>query len=730
MTILDIKKIEKKINKIYTKFTTKDTKYSIIEMFPYPSGNLHVGHIKNYVITDVIYRYFRLTKGECIKAIGWDSFGLPAENAARDHNISPKKWTQQNIEIMKTQIQNMSLLHDWTREISTSDYQYFQYTQKIFKIFFEKNIIFQDYYFVNWDNIDETVLANEQVINGLGWRSGTPIILKLMKSWFFNIEKYAEYLYENLKSLKWPNTIKTIQKNWIGKHEGYVIKFPIFNSNTNEYIECFTLQPQQYNNVEFICIAINHKISINFLLKKNIEIKYNQLNTFILEINKNAYNPITNNKIKIYISSTINSNYGTGAKAFAPSSSDADKKFAIEFAIKCFKSEDLKHFNNYDGNSIISIITKQKLIYKKIFYKTRLWCISRQRCWGCPIPLYFCTNCNKYLTYQDKKIDEKKLSYSNYKQLCQQKIKIKCKECKNEADVITETLDTFFDSSWYFMKYLIKENFNLKDGLEKLPITQYIGGIEHANLHLLYARAIIKGLSEELNITTTTPFENIINQGLIHSQSYKDKNNKYINYQQYQELLLQNQNPQKYKMEKMSKSKKNIINPQNIIEKYSTSALRIMILSNYPIESCYNWDNQLIQKSQKLVDKIYTLMSYMSEIILKQKAIENIEDFIITKHKDKLNKFNKELQYIYTMLENNKLNNYIAGIHIILKTTTTLINEDKCILQINYIFKHFSYSCYSVIPAIADYFYYITYKIFITDKKNDKQIIKYIKYKN
>ena len=712
----EISHIEKQFNNVYKNFTT-DSIYAIIEMFPYPSGNIHVGHVRNYVIGDVIYRYYRMLKGACIRVIGWDSFGLPAENAARENNIHAKKWTEKNISQMREQLQGISLLYDWSREISTSEYSYFKYTQEIFIMFFNAGIIFQDYYFVNWDPVDKTVLSNEQVIDGKGWRSNETVELRLIKSWFFDLKKYAKYMYDNLSELKWPKKILAIQKNWIGIHSGSVIRFPIVinNEKTNTYIDCFTRAPEEYPNVSSIWISPNHKIAREYLLNKNLSITYSEFQKLFIETNIFVYNKLSNKNIPVYICAEVSDKIGTGAKMLTPNSYEEDRIFAEKYGVKPLDQEKYE-IVTYE------FLLENNLVYQDSFSKLNHWCISRQRCWGCPIPLYYCDECKKYYPYQNKKIDETRLSYQNYTDLEKAEINIECKHCKSNACVVKETLDTFFDSSWYFLKYLTdsKKEFNIKDALKLLPIKKYIGGIEHANLHLLYTRAVIRALIELTNTEDKIPFETIINQGLIHMMSYKDKNNKYISYTKYRELLEKNENPIKYKIEKMSKSKKNIIDPQEIIEQYSASALRVMILSNYPIEYCYEWDHQLIDRCQSFVNKILDLLKLFSEKILSQKSIIDAETLLTKQDHEKLKKFYEEIFYAYQMLEENKLNNYIAALHILFKSVKMLYHNDdnqKNNVIFNYILQQTLYVFYPLLPSITDYIYYLTYQKTITERE-------------
>ena len=703
------------INQIYIKFKCvndstydkyKDNVRVVLDMFPFATGKMHVGHARNYIYSDVFFMKLILKGYKCIKAIGWDAFGLPAENAAIENNIKPSIWIKNNIKSFKNDLINLGLLFDWSREINTSNINYFKITQEIFIMLFENGFIKEWFYFANWDEKDKTVLANEQVKDGKGWRSGSKVVLKLIKSWFIDISSVKEYLSNNLEELEWPNKIKSIQKHWIGKHSGTVIKFKIANSKyTDNFIECMTTEPQLYNEVKFIALSINHNLAIEYILNKKYLIE--ELNIFI-ETDIMLENILGENKIKVFICSDILPNFGTGAKMFTPTHNKNDLEFALKYNIE-YDNEKIE-FDN-----ILLFLENKGLICKKQFYNLTNWCISRQKCWGTPIPLLFCNYCNQYVVYRNAEIDIKRISYKTYEERCKNKIYINCSQCNNKGIVVNETLDTFIDSSWYYLRFLIEsKNFDIKKAYSRLPIDLYVGGVEHAGLHLLYARIISALLAKILNQEPKCPFRKIINQGLITKLSYiENKLGNYITEEEYIKLK-STKLVSEYKVEKMSKSKKNVVNIEPTIKEFSASALRIMLLSNYPIEKEYVCDMSLIKKTQSLVEKIYILLKSMSDKIILLGKLPYLEYIKFNNYSDDIKEFLKYLDYTNEMLNLNKLNNYIAGIHVLIKITRKIIENENNIHNINYLFINLNRALYCAIPLIIDYMHYITYGTTIT----------------
>ena len=583
--------------------TDKD-KFYCLSMLPYPSGKIHMGHVRNYTIGDLISR-FNIRLGKCVmQPMGWDAFGLPAENAAIENKVSPKDWTYQNIETMKSQLKQLGFAYDWRREFSTCDESYYKWEQDLFCKMFEKGLVIREKAEVNWDPVDKTVLANEQVIDGRGWRSGAPVEKKVLNQWSLKITDYADELLSELSNLSgWPEQVKLMQENWIGKSKGMVFQFK--NSAIDHPIEVFTTRPDTIMGVSFIALSSEHeitkqKLSKNKDLKLWIEemskVKSAEKDQALQEkkgffLNEFAYHPVTKEKIPIWVANFVLSDYGSGALMGVPGHDQRDFEFATKYSLPILKvisseNEDsdkasidkgkLINSGQFDGLSYEDAFIKiQKFAEQNCFgrfeenYRLRNWGVSRQRSWGAPIPMMICEN-------ED---DNDAIPFSNLSddELKAESIERNGKKYVKEKD----TLDTFFESSWYYARYAsFKSDKDILDNEANywLPVDQYIGGIEHAILHLLYSRFFCKVLNELGYLDTREPFTNLLCQGMVLMDGAK-----------------------------MSKSKGNVVNPDDLIEEYGADSLRLFMMFAAPPEQSLEWSDSGIKGSFKFINKLWTM---------------------------------------------------------------------------------------------------------------------------
>jgi len=540
----------------------KKPKYYVLEMFPYPSGNIHMGHVRNYTLGDVVARYKKASGFNVLHPMGWDSFGLPAENAAKENNTHPDKWTNQNIDTMRSQLKSMGLSYDWSREISTCDPEYYKFEQKMFIDFFNNGLAYKKESWVNWDPVEKTVLANEQVIDGKGWRSNVPVEKRLLNQWFLKMTEYADDLLKTINNLsEWPERVKLMQNNWIGKSFGAKINFDIVDSKEN--IEVFTTRPDTLFGASFIALAPSHPISIN-LSKKDSNVKFfidecNRSSTSEADIEKAekrgfetelfVTHPFDSKiKIPVYIANFVLMEYGTGAIFGCPAHDQRDLDFAKKYNLPIlpvvqpqkFGGNEFKISNeaftadgviiNSDFLNGLSVDEAKKTSIKKLFelkkgsssitWRLRDWGVSRQRYWGCPIPMINCSSCGTIPVPYDqlpitlpKDIDLNCLGnpldeHPTWKT-------VKCPKCNSIAERETDTFDTFFESSWYFIRFTDpnkKTHFNKSVADYWMPVDQYIGGVEHAVLHLLYSRFFTRALKRCGYISFTEPFKGLMTQ--------------------------------------------------------------------------------------------------------------------------------------------------------------------------------------------------------------------------
>ena len=635
-------------------------KFYALSMFPYPSGNLHMGHVRNYVITDLIARFQRFQGKVVLHPMGWDAFGLPAENAAIERGINPDKWTKQNIAHMKSQLKLLGLSVDWDREFATCDENYYVWTQFLFLELHKAGLVYQKESEVNWDPIDNTVLANEQVDSeGKSWRSGAIVEKKLLTQWFLKITDYAEELLQDLEKLnEWPERVKIMQENWIGKSIGTNINFQI-KEFKKEKIQVFTTRPDTLFGVTYLAISVNHplikNISDNKILSKleNLKIylqesKDKDQKKIGIPTNLIAINPINSKEIPIWIASYVLDEYGTGAVMGVPAHDERDFEFAkinsIDIKQVIIKDKDkitseltnaftdngfLINSNNFDGlnNSdakkhISEHGERNGWAENKIQFRLRDWLISRQRYWGCPIPIIKCTNCGSVpVNKKDIPVrlpNEIKISSNKINSLGsnQSWINTTCPKCGNLASRETDTMDTFMCSSWYFLRYPSSKSLTKPFEKEKinkwLPVDQYVGGVEHAILHLLYARFLTKALRDNNLFDIDEPFKRLLTQGMVQSAAYKNSiTGKYISPTDIKDIT----NPKDPKdnsklevlFEKMSKSKYNGIDPESVIKKYGADTARMFILFKAPPEKDLEWGDSDVEGQYRFLCRIWKL---------------------------------------------------------------------------------------------------------------------------
>ena len=729
-------------------------KFYCLEMFPYPSGKIHMGHVRNYTIGDVLSRYKSLNGFNVLHPMGWDSFGMPAENAAKQNNLNPKTWTENNIDIMKSQLKLFGLSIDWEREISTCSPDYYKHQQKIFLDLYDKGLVYRKESYVNWDPIDQTVLANEQVIDGKGWRSGAIVERKKLNQWFFKISHFSEELLSDLNSLnEWPEKVKIMQKNWIGKSFGCEIDFRINGSEKIKTIKCYTTRPDTLFGFSFLALSVDHPISKYYEKDKNFqdfkkecaktgttEESIAQASKIGFKTNLTAINPLNEeNEVPVYFANFVLMDYGFGAVFGCPAHDQRDYDFAkkykleIKTVVKPLDQNDnfvveeeaysgpgvLINSNFLNGlkvpdesiNKTINFLEERKIGKRKTNYRLKDWGISRQRYWGCPIPIAYDQK-NKITKIPENdlpvKLPENVDININGNPLDANKdwksITINGKKYTRETD----TLDTFVDSSWYFLRFCsAKEDtkpFNKSELDYWMPVDQYIGGVEHAILHLLYSRFFMRALSlNNSEVKLKEPFKGLFTQGMVCHETYRDENDNWLNPDEVfsedgKEFFEKNDRTKIVKVgpsESMSKSKKNTIDPQNIIDQYGADAVRFFILADSPPEKDIQWSDDGMISAYKFIQKFWLL----SEEILKITSYKEEET------NDNLEIFNNQIiNKINNALEKFRYNVIIASYHEIYSYYKKLTegkknfknlkkNFEKIILVMLPVIPHFAHEC-------------------------------------
>ena len=752
-------------------------KFYCLEMFPYPSGKIHMGHVRNYTIGDVLARFKSLKGFNVLHPMGWDSFGMPAENAARQNNLDPKSWTEKNIATMKSQLKLLGLSIDWNREISTSSPEYYKHQQKFFLELFDKGLVYRKENYVNWDPVDQTVLANEQVIDGKGWRSGAAVERKKLNQWFFKITAFSEELLNDLDKLEsWPNKVKIMQKNWIGKSFGCEVSFKIKSTDKNiKSIKCYTTRPDTLFGMSFLALSVDHPIS-KFYENDSEFLKFRENCSSIgtteesianaekigFKTDITAVNPLNEDiQVPVYFANFVLMDYGLGAVFGCPAHDQRDLDFARKYNLKVipvvtpdlndknFKVENQAYtgpgfiFNSdfLDGlkspeesiNKTIEYLEKNNLGKKKTNYRLKDWGISRQRYWGCPIPIMYDENNQPHKIPEEMlpiKLPEIKKFSTNGNPLDNipewKNIKINNKNYTRETD----TLDTFVDSSWYFLRFCSPEKtdygFDFEDAKYWMPVDQYIGGVEHAILHLLYSRFFVRAISSD-KYNLKEPFNGLFTQGMVCHETYKDQNNNWVS---PEEII--NKNGKKFlkrdetveikvgPSESMSKSKKNIIDPQEIIENFGADTVRLFILSDSPPEKDIQWSDEGIKSSYKFVQKLWNLNKKINEEINKNHQSnfsQNLEKFT-----------NRFIDKISTSLNNFSYNIIIANLHEMCNYLTKEIenpyskqhlieNYEKILIVMMPVIPHFSSECLETLSNSKFYKWPEINKKFLIDEE-------------
>ncbi|WP_028487196.1 leucine--tRNA ligase [Thiomicrorhabdus chilensis] len=599
-------------------------KYYCLSMFPYPSGKLHMGHVRNYTIGDVISRFQRMQGKNVLQPMGWDAFGLPAENAAMQHKVAPAKWTYENIDYMRNQLKSLGLGYDWTREVATCHPEYYRWEQWLFTKLMEKGLVYRKLSVVNWDPVDQTVLANEQVIDGKGWRSGAPVERKEIAQWFLRITDYAEELLEGLDKLDgWPEQVKTMQKNWIGKSTGLQISFPIVGQE-NHTLDVYTTRPDTLMGVTYVAIAADHpmarKASINNEpLERFIE-ECSHISTAEADMETmekkgvdtgiRVTHPITGEEVPVWAANFVLMGYGTGAVMSVPAHDQRDYEFAKAYDLpmkaviapsademadvseQAFTEKGvLVNSGQFDGlkskqalHEMAKALGEKGLGEKQTNYRLRDWGISRQRYWGCPIPVIYCPACGALPVPEEQlpvRLPEDVVPDGSGSPLAKMDSfkNCECPQCGGRAKRETDTFDTFFESSWYHARYTSKDND--KAMLDEradywAPVDQYIGGIEHAILHLLYARFFHKLMRDQGLVNSDEPFQNLLTQGMV---------------------LLDGS--------KMSKSKGNTVDPQALIEKFGADTVRLFIMFAAPPEQSLEWSDKGVEGAFRFLNRVW-----------------------------------------------------------------------------------------------------------------------------
>lgn len=653
-----------------TSTDTRKEKFYALSMFPYPSGNLHMGHVRVYTIVDVIARLKRMQGYRVLNPMGWDAFGLPAENAAIERNIPPAQWTYQNIDQMKGQLNQLGISFDWERELATCSPDYYRWTQWIFLEFFKAGLAYQKEATVNWDPIDQTVLANEQVdADGKSWRSGAKVERKQLRQWFFKITDYAEQLLNDLNQLSgWPERVKLMQANWIGKSVGAYLEFPIVGMDAA--IGVFTTRPDTVYGVTYVVLAPEHPLTQRVTTSD----RKAAVDIFVQEVaaqselertaedkpkrgiptGGKAVNPFTGEEIPIWIADYVLFEYGTGAVMGVPAHDARDFVFAKQndlpiktvvvpvggdasAPLTAAYTESGVVVNSAEFDGLPSLDAKQAVIQKaekdgygkaRIQYRLRDWLISRQRYWGAPIPIVHCPNCGA-VPVPDSQLpvtlpEDVEFSGRGGSPLSKLDtwLKVPCPSCGTSARRETDTMDTFIDSSWYFLRYPDAKNdqavFDRSKTNDWMPVDQYVGGIEHAILHLLYSRFFTKVLRDRGLLNFDEPFQRLLTQGMVQGKTYKNpKTGKYVIPAQVsdstQPIDPETGDPLEVVYEKMSKSKHNGVAPGDVVSKYGADTARMFILFKAPPEKDLEWEDADVEGQFRFLNRVWRLVTEFAQ---------------------------------------------------------------------------------------------------------------------
>jgi leucyl-tRNA synthetase len=647
-------------------------KFYCLSMFPYPSGKLHMGHVRNYTIGDVISRFKRMQGFNVFQPMGWDAFGLPAENAAIKNKVDPQSWTEQNIENMKSQLKRLGFSYDWSKELKTCDPNYFRWEQEIFTLLHKKGLVYRKKSLVNWDPVDETVLANEQVIDGKGWRSGATVELKEIDQWFLKITDYADELLTSAESLDWPENVKSMQKNWIGKSFGSEIKFSLLNE---EELTAFTTRIDTIYGVTYIAISPNHPLAqnlatdnseINEFIKKCNATKMAEADMAKAEklgfkTNLKVKHPFIDMNLDVWIANYVLMDYGTGVVMGVPAHDDRDYEFAQKYNIEIKKVIEanelpsskkgiLLNSDDFTGQksdeailNINSHLEKNKIGKSIENFRLRDWGVSRQRFWGCPIPVVYENGNPTFLENNDLPVKLPKIKDGESpKPLSQNSDFFDLGDGKSRE---VDTFDTFVDSSWYYARFTSADNNEQaldENSKHWLPVDLYVGGIEHAILHLLYSRFFHKAMRDIGLVDGDEPFKKLLTQGMVLKDGYK-----------------------------MSKSKGNTVDPQKFIDQYGADTIRLYMMFTSPPEQSLEWSDTAIEGSYRFLKRVWSLASQRKKFVEKQpNEFTKIELAL----RQKSHKTLKKVSHDYA--ERNSFNTAIASIMELLNAVPESFKAD------------------------------------------------------
>lgn len=635
-------------------------KFYCLEMFPYPSGKIHMGHVRNYAIGDVIARYKRMRGYNVLHPMGWDAFGLPAENAAIKEGVHPAKWTYENIDYMKDQLRRMGLSYDWSREVTTCDPEYYRWNQWFFLKMYERGLAYRKTSFVNWCPSCVTVLANEQVIDGKCWRCDSLVIQKELEQWFFKITDYAEELLNGCDRLKgWPENVVAMQRNWIGRSEGVEMDFPV--EGLNEKIRIFTTRPDTLWGATFICLAPGHSLAERLVTDRErldaIKAKYGKVEAKDgLFTGYYAINPMNNERIPIYIANFVLMEYGTGAIMSVPAHDQRDFDFAKKYDLpirvvivpedsvnellgtsltEAYEDEGIlinsgqfSGLKSDEARRAIGEYIEERGIGKRVInYKLRDWGISRQRYWGTPIPIIYCDSCG-IVPVNEKDLpvilpEDVKFTGKGGSPLLDSKdfLNAPCPKCGKIGKRETDTMDTFVDSSWYFIRYCSKKN---EEALNKekisywMPVEQYIGGVEHAVLHLLYSRFFTRVLRDLGIVDFDEPFTNLLTQGMVCKETLRCPEHGWLFPEEAKDerCVHCGSHVIKGRVEKMSKSKRNVVDPDRMIERYGADTVRLFSLFAAPPEKDLEWSDKGVEGAFRFLNRLWGIVyKYKTNIL-------------------------------------------------------------------------------------------------------------------
>lgn len=692
----------------------KPTRY-MLSMFPYPSGKLHMGHVRNYTISDVLSRYYRLKGHDVMQPMGWDAFGLPAENAAIANQTPPAQWTFANIDNMRAQLKLLGLSIDWSREFATCTPEYYRWEQWLFLQLYKKGLVYKKLATVNWDPVDNTVLANEQVVDGKGWRSGAPVEKRDIPMYYFKITNYADELLDDLEQLevKWPAEVLTMQRNWIGRSAGMEVHFPYALEGETNTLDVFTTRPDTLMGVTYVAVAAEHPLA-QYAAERNPAIaefcaeckKGSVAEADIAKAEKKGMatgltvtHPLTGDEIPVWVANYVLMSYGSGAVMAVPAHDERDFEFASKYNLPIkqvinipegYFSEDeasaaqlpgayterntLVNSGEFDGldfeqafEAMLTKLEPQQLGFKKIQYRLRDWGVSRQRYWGCPIPMVNCEHCGTV------PVDEADLPVvlptdvvpdgrGNPLKNIPEFVNTTCPKCGSAAERETDTFDTFVESSWYYARFASPHddaNMVNKAAANKwLPVDQYVGGVEHAVMHLLYARFFHKLMRDEGLVSGDEPFANLMTQGMVLAGTYlrenADGSTSYyfphdvdIEYderaQPIRAILKADGQPVKIgKIEKMSKSKNNGVDPQTTIDQYGADTVRLYTLFTAPADQTLEWSDDALKGPYNFLKKVWRLTQ--EQLVTLQAQDKSAAQLISELDTSKLSKAGKDLR--------------------------------------------------------------------------------------